>query len=112
MSQKHAITWFKRDETGKWQWMGFEQQLQTDDDIVSWFDKLIAEHGGEDAPEIFVVDLEHLDELNGVAADGAAEELGLLRDWLDEVVQIDKITVEEEFSEYRARKGSAIVEGQ
>lgn len=111
MSQKHCITWFKRDERGQWQWQGFKPELDTDDAIVKWFDGLVEEYDQENAPEIFVVDLEHLEALDGGGGTEAALELELLRGWLDEVVQINKITVEEEFSEYCARKASASAEG-
>jgi hypothetical protein len=107
MSQRHKITWFKRDHGDKWQWQGFEEALQTDDDVTNWFDGLIKQYGDDapESPEIFVLDLEHLDELSGAYEPGEAEiELQLLRGWLEEVVDIDSITVEEEFDEYRARK--------
>lgn len=114
MSQRHLITWFKRDDRGQWQWQGFERSLQKDDDVTKWFDRLVEQYGEDapESPEIFVIDLEHLEELNAAYEPGEAEiELQLLRGWLDEVVNIDKITVEEEFSEYRTRKLSEAQEG-
>lgn len=104
MSQAHAITWFMRDEKGKWQWQGFKPELDHDDKIVKWFDSMVEKYDRENAPEIFIVDLEHLEGLGGDGDAEAGLELTLLQGWLDEVVQIDKITVEEDFNEYRKRK--------
>lgn len=103
MSQRHSITWFKRDERSQWQWQGFKPELDTDDKIVAWFEQMQQEYA--DGPEVFVVDLENFD---GPVHEGDGLppelELELLRGWLDEVVDIDKITVEEEFPEYCKRK--------
>lgn len=103
MSQRHNVTWFKRDERGQWQWQGFRPELDTDDKIVAWFEQMQLEYA--EGPEVFVVDLENFD---GPVHEGDGLppelELELLRGWLDEVVDIDKITVEEEFPEYCKRK--------
>lgn len=101
---KHKVTWFQRDERGHWQWQGFRDELDTEEKVQAWVDEKQAEEGraeqeGAQWQEVFIIDLENANEiLCGLMAD--SQELGLLQGWLEEVVQIDKITVETEFDEW------------
>lgn len=108
---KHKVTWFKRDERGQWQWQGFRDELDTEDKVQGWVDEmrqqeLDAETEGAPWQEVFIIDLENANEiLAGLMAD--SQELGLLQGWLEDVVQIDKITVETEFNEYCEQQSNA-----
>ena len=111
---KHKVTWFKRDERGQWQWQGFRDELDTEEKVQAWVDEKQAEEGraeqvGEPWDEVFIIDLENANEiLAGLMAD--SHELGLLQGWLEDVVQIDKITVETEFNEYCEQQANARAE--
>lgn len=108
---KHKVTWFQRDERGHWQWQGFRDELDTEDKVQGWVDEmrrqeLEAETEGAPWQEVFIIDLENANEiLAGLMAD--SQELGLLQGWLEDVVQIDKITVETEFNEYCEQQANA-----
>lgn len=106
--ETHKITWFQRDEAGRWQWQGFKDELQTQDQIDAWFNEmqeknLATEAQGGTPPESFILDLDTAADMLGEMAD-AMQELEDLKQWLNEVVQIEKITVETEFDEWRAAK--------
>lgn len=106
--ETHKITWFQRDEAGRWQWQGFRDELQTQDEIDAWFNEiqeanLKIEADGGQVREAFVLDLDTAADMVGEMAE-AAQELEDLKEWLNDVVQIEKITVEIEFDEWREAK--------
>lgn len=108
--ERHKITWFRRDDAGIWQWQGFRDDLSTQEQINAWVEKqseeaeTIEAEGGT-PNEIFILDLEGANQMLAELM-LAAQELDDLKEWLDDVVQIEKITVETEFAEWREQKYS------
>jgi GTP-dependent phosphoenolpyruvate carboxykinase len=102
--EKHKVTWFQRDERGNWQWQGFRDDLDTDEKMQAWVDEMQAKEGAavaaeEPWQEVFIIDLENANQiLVNLMSD--SQELEDLKEWLDKVVRIDKITVEQDFNEF------------
>ena len=106
--EQHKVTWFERDDSGRWQWMGFEDQLDTEPKIGDWLDAkqqeaLEHEEQTGTVKESFVLDLETAAEMLAELSE-IAQQHELLKEWLNDVVCIEKITVEEEFDEFCKRK--------
>lgn len=109
------VTYFTKEPNGDWGWQGFRDEIQSDSQVEKLFKTLSERAERDEGFAAFVIDLnnpgdEEDEELPGgfdsneEAELSASVELQLLQAWLDEVVQIDKITVEEEYNEYRKRK--------